>query len=80
MTPASELLDPLVNPVIYMARVLEIYLDLPDTAALRPSPQDRRVAEKLFAEKVPLSQVETALLLGSLRRLGRAEGLPPHKR
>ena len=71
MTPAS---DP-----VYVAAVLMIYADLPDTP-LRPSPQDRVLARRLHEQAVPLTLVESALLLGSLRRLIRpaeAPSLPP---
>lgn len=64
---------------VYVAAVLALYLDLPDTPG-RASPHDRKVALQLFAEGVPLEVVESALLLGSLRRRVRPGGalpLPP---
>lgn len=64
---------------VYVAAVLALYLDLPDTPN-RPSPHDRTVAQRLFAEGVPLDVVESALLLASLRRRVRPDGalpLPP---
>jgi hypothetical protein len=60
----------------YVAAVLMLYTDLPDTP-LRPSPMDQSVARKLHQEAVPLSLVESALLLATLRRLGRPSELPP---
>ena len=68
MTPAS---DP-----AYVAAVLMLYTDLPDTP-LRPSPQDQALARRLREQGVSLSLVESALLLASLRRLVRPAGLPP---
>jgi len=57
-------------------RLLTLYLDLPDTP-LRASIQDQRLAHRLFETRVPLSLVETALLLASLRRLCRPSDVPP---
>lgn len=68
MTPAAE--------PAYVAAVLMLYLDLPDTP-LRPSPQDQSMAHRLYQQSVPLSLVESALLLASLRRLVRPSELPP---
>ena len=76
MTPASSLLDPASNPALYISAVLTLYVDLPDTP-LRASLQDQRLAQCLFETGVPLSLVETALLLGSLRRLCRPSALRP---
>jgi hypothetical protein len=53
-----------------------LYTDLPDTP-LRPSPQDQALARRLHEQDVPLSLIESALLLASLRRLVRPAGLPP---
>jgi hypothetical protein len=68
MTPAA-------GPA-YVAAVLMLYLDLPDTP-LRPSPQDQSLALKLHEQGVPLSLVEAALLLASLRRLFRPADRSP---
>ena len=68
MTPADE--------PAYVAAVIMLYLDLPDTP-LRPSPQDQSMARRLHAQGVPLSLLESALLLASLRRLVRPAELPP---
>jgi hypothetical protein len=68
MTPASD--------VAYVAAVLVLYADLPDTP-IRPSPQDQALARRLHDQGVPLSLVESALLLGSLRRMIRpADAIP----
>jgi hypothetical protein len=68
-------MTPAVEPA-YVAAVLMLYVDLPDTP-LRPSPQDQSVARRLYEQSVPLSLVESALLLASLRRLIRSGELPP---
>ena len=76
MTPASSLLDPASNPAVYTSTVLTLYVDLPDTP-LRASIQDQRLAQRLFETGIPLSLAETALLLGSLRRLCRPSDVRP---
>jgi hypothetical protein len=76
MTPASSLLDPASNPALYTSTVLTLYVDLPDTP-LRASIQDQRLAQRLFETGVPLSLVETAFLLASLRRLCRPADVRP---
>jgi len=68
MTPAA-------GPA-YVAAVLLLYLDLPDTP-WRPSPQDQWLARRLHEQGVPFSLVESALLLASLRRLLRPADRPP---
>lgn len=68
-------MTPLAGPA-YVAAVLTLYVDLPDTP-LRASAQDQALARKLYEQAVPLSLVESALLLASLRRLFRPSDLPP---
>lgn len=70
MKPAGE------AETIYVAAVLTQYADLPDTP-LRPSLTDQALARKLHAEQLPLSLVESALLLATLRRQARSSALPP---
>jgi hypothetical protein len=60
----------------YVAALIMLYIDLPDTP-LRPGPQDQSTARRLYSQGVPLSLVESALLLASLRRLVRNRDLPP---
>ncbi|MCC6586652.1 MAG: hypothetical protein IT168_08035 [Bryobacterales bacterium] len=60
----------------FVAAVLTLYTDLPDTP-LRPTATDQTTARRLFAESVSLPLIESALLLGSLRRLHRDPALPP---
>jgi hypothetical protein len=63
------------NPAAYIAAVLTLYVDLPDTS-LRASVSDQWLAHRFHDDGVPLPVVETALLLGSLRRLIRPAGAP----
>jgi hypothetical protein len=67
---------PDAGDVAYVAVVLTSYAELPDTPS-RPNPTDRSVARNLYKEGLPLALVESALLLGTLRRLARASDLPP---
>ena len=68
-------MTPPVDPT-YVAAVLALYLDLPDTP-LQPSALDHWLARRLQEKAVPLALVESALLLASLRRLVRAADVPP---
>lgn len=54
----------------YIAALLALYADLPDTP-VRPTPADQSLARKLFTDAVPLTLIESAVLLGTLRRLSR---------
>ncbi|MGA2119568.1 MAG: hypothetical protein ABSH56_33085 [Bryobacteraceae bacterium] len=56
------------DPAAYIAAVLTLYVDLPDTP-LRASASDQWLARRFHDDNVPLRVLETALLLGSLRRL-----------
>ena len=76
MNSAASLLQPESNPALYVSSVLTHYVDLPDTA-LRANTQDQRQARTWYDRGVPLSVVETSLLLASLRRLARPPGVPP---
>ena len=76
MTSASSILQPQSNPALYVAAVLTLYVDLPDTP-LRASVPDQRQARIWFDHGVPLEVVETALLLACLRRKARPTGVPP---
>jgi hypothetical protein len=76
MTPASSILDPNSDPAIYVAAVLTLYVELPDTP-LRASVPDQRLARLWFDRGVPLDVVETALLLACLRRAVRPTDVPP---
>ena len=60
----------------YVTAVILLYVELPETP-LSASLQDHRQARRLHDRGVPLQVVESALLLGSLRRLVRLADLPP---
>jgi hypothetical protein len=60
----------------YVAAVLMLYLDLPETP-MRASLADEALARKLHEQGVSLSVLEAALLLASLRRLIRPADRPP---
>jgi hypothetical protein len=64
------------TPGAYVAAVVMWYVDLPETP-LSASLQDHRQARRLHDRGIPLRIVESALLLGSLRRLIRPADLPP---
>ncbi len=59
----------------YRAAVVKQYLELPDTPS-RAGPQDRKSAADLHARGISLVVIESALLLASLRRLGRPPDMP----
>ena len=59
----------------YVASVLRLYLEMPETP-LRVGPSDRQRAAELYDRQVPMLTVESALLLASLRRLGRPQDYP----
>ena len=64
------------NPVAaYVAAVVTLYMDMPDTP-MRISASDQWLARHFYEDGVPLETVETALLLGSLRRLIRPTDSP----
>lgn len=79
MNSAAEILRPESNPALYVSSVLTLYLDLPPTP-LRTNTQDQRQARSWLDRGVPLSVVEAALLLASLRRMARPPALPPLSR
>lgn len=68
MTPIAD--------VAFVASVLNLYLDLPDTP-IRYNSNDRAFAQRLNERQVSLPVVEAALLVASLRRLLRPQDLPP---
>jgi hypothetical protein len=63
------------DPASYVAAVVTLYVELPDTP-LRASVSDQWLARRFHADGVPRHLVETALLLGSLRRLIRPADTP----
>jgi hypothetical protein len=60
----------------YVEAVVALYLQLPDTP-LKPSSNDRNTASGFFAREIPMTIIEAALLLASLRRLSRNDDQPP---
>ncbi|SRR5437667_12448411 len=60
----------LTNPEIYVRTVLDLYVQMPGTT-LRICSNDRALARQWFAHQIPIDIVETALLLGSARRIYR---------
>jgi hypothetical protein len=60
----------------YVCAVILLYLELPETP-LSANLQDYRQARRMHDRGVPVEVVESALLLGSLRRLIRPADLPP---
>ena len=72
-------LSPIADSAAVLAfvnTVLARYLQLPDTP-LRTSFADQRLARQLMDRGIGLDVVESAMLLGSLRRLTRPADLPP---
>ena len=59
----------------YVAAVLTLYLEMPDTP-IRVSASDQWLARHFHQDGVALEVIETALLLGSLRRLIRPADAP----
>ncbi|MGH8488197.1 MAG: hypothetical protein ACREXS_04825 [Gammaproteobacteria bacterium] len=55
----------------YLRHLLALYCGLPHTAARRPFPADRRIAEQLFDRGVSLEILEAAFLLAIARRTHR---------
>lgn len=66
----------MTSEAAFAAAVLAAYANLPETP-LGPSHTDQAVARRLFRDSVSLPIIESALLLGSLRRLHRSQDLPP---
>ena len=60
----------------YTDAVVKLYLQLPETP-LKPSANDRQTAESIRARRIALKAVESALLLGTIRRLSRSPDRPP---
>ena len=60
----------------YVRRLIEAYRKTPGTTG-RAHHQDRRFAEQLFEQQVPLTVAENALLLASARRLFRPDDAQP---
>jgi len=61
---------------IYALAVLSVYIELPHTPT-RASPLDEAWARRFYERGIPFSVMETALLLGSVRRGTRSADAPP---
>lgn len=59
----------------YVVAVVTLYLEMPDTP-IRVSASDQWLARHFYQDGVSLEIIETALLLGSLRRLIRPSDAP----
>ena len=68
--------DSQMDPDTYIAAVLKMYLELPETPS-RAGPYDRKTAIDLYRRRITLFTIEGAMLLASLRRLGRPADYPP---
>jgi len=64
-----------IQPDRYVDAVLSEYTALPETP-VKSNAADRKTAWRLLDREVPLPVVQTALALGSLRRLGRPSDSP----
>jgi hypothetical protein len=60
----------------YRQALLDLYLRLPDTPC-RISRHDGRLVRQLWERQIPLTTVETAFLLASLRRAARRPDATP---
>ena len=60
----------------YVEKVLQWYVELPETPWRCRQPDFNRAAQ-LHSEGIALETVESALLVGSLRRLDRRPNAPP---
>jgi len=69
-------LAPESDSAAYVAAVVRAYVELPETP-LSANLQDHRQARRLHDRGIPLRIVESALLLGSLRRLAAWGCTPP---
>ena len=59
----------------YVTAVVTLYIEMPDTP-MRISTSDQWLARHFHQDGLPLETIETALLLGSLRRLIRPADSP----
>jgi hypothetical protein len=60
----------------YQSAILKLYLELPETPS-RAGPHDRKTAAELHGRSITLVTVESAMLLASVRRLGRPPDRSP---
>jgi hypothetical protein len=60
----------------FVTDVLNLYRQLPETPS-KINPNDRKMAIELHQRRIPMSTIESAFLLGSVRRLSRSPDMPP---
>lgn len=60
----------------YTRQLLDLYCGLPETAARRPSPYDRQLADQLYDQNIPLELVQAAFLIAMARRKNRDPQAP----
>ena len=60
----------------FVTDVLNLYRQLPETPS-KTNPNDRKIATELHQRRIPMSTIESAFLLGSVRRLSRSPDMPP---
>jgi hypothetical protein len=66
----------LTDPNDYLDTLMALYLRMPETPH-RLSRFDHRLARQLWDRHIPLTVVESALLLASARRAARSAAAPP---
>lgn len=64
-----------IEPECYLEAVLSTYAEMPETP-MKTTAGDRKTARGLLERRVPLHTVQTALVLGSVRRLARPPEYP----
>jgi len=60
----------------FVTDVLNLYRQLPEIPS-KTNPNDRKIAIDLYQRGITKSIIESAFLLGSVRRLSRSPGMPP---
>jgi hypothetical protein len=60
----------------FVTNVLNLYRKLPETPS-KTNPNDRKTATALHQRRIPMATIESAFLLGSVRRLSRSPDTPP---
>jgi hypothetical protein len=60
----------------FVTDVLNLYRQLPETPS-RTNPNDRNIAIEMYKRGITMPIIESAFLLGSVRRLSRSPDMPP---
>jgi hypothetical protein len=61
---------------VFVTDVLNLYRQLPETPS-KINPNDRKIATELHQHRIPMYTIESAFLLGSVRRLSRSPDMLP---